>query len=170
MPQVKKTAVASRRKVSEAWRLSNAGRLLSNALARFEARVLDLMAEAGHDQTRASHVNLTRHLDLGGTRITELAERARMTGAAMSELIGQCEALGMVRREVDPADGRARVVMFTETGLVWLASFGQAVKRAEKELRRELGPEAARLLEGLENYGQGVESLRAARSPRSPHP
>lgn len=149
-----------RRRATDAWRLDNAGRVLSNALARFESRVLDLMAQAGHDQTRASHVNLTRHLDLGGTRMTELAQRARMTGAAMSELIDQCEQLGIVQREADPSDGRARVVVFTEAGRVWLAAFARAVKQAERELRRELGPQSGVLLRSLADYGCGVESVR----------
>src|SRR5437868_4465097 len=93
------------------WRASNAGRALSNALRRFEERVLGLMGEDGFQETRRSHVNLTRHLDLEGTRITELARRAAMTNAAMTELIDQCELLGLVERMQDPSDGRARIVV-----------------------------------------------------------
>ena len=95
--------------------------------------------------------------------MTELAQRARMTGAAMSELIDQCEQLGIVRREADPSDGRARVVVFTDAGRVWLAAFARAVKRAERELRHELGPEAAGLLQALAIYGAGVDSVRTGR-------
>lgn len=62
-------------------------------LRRFEDRVMELLREAGHAQTQRSHVNLTRHLDLEGMRITEIACQAAMTNAAMTELIDQCETL-----------------------------------------------------------------------------
>mgnify|MGYP001183667970 CR=1 FL=1 len=156
------------RRTPDAWRLDNAGRVLGNAVTRFESRVLELMAAAGHADTRLSHVNLTRHLDLAGTRITELARRARMTNAAMTELIDQCERMGLVVREADPADKRARTVRFTEAGREWLKAFGLAVKKAERELLKDIGPEAAQvLLEGLARYGGTVESIRVAPAPIS---
>lgn len=162
---MKTNATKSRRTAPDAWRLGNAGRVLGNAVTRFESRVLELMAAAGHADTRLSHVNLTRHLDLEGTRITELARRARMTNAAMTELIDQCEALGLVVRETDPNDKRARTVQFTDAGREWLKSFGRAVKKAEREMLKEIGPEAAEvLLQGLARYAGTVESIRVAGS------
>lgn len=145
------------------WRRHNAGRILGDALMRFEGRVLALMARAGYTETRLSHVNLTRHLDLEGTRITELARRARMTNAAMTELVDQCERLGLVQREPDPADGRARRVCFTPAGRQWLQAFGRALRQAERELQRALGAEAAALLYGpLAAYAAEVQSLGPA--------
>lgn len=115
---------------------------------------MELMAEAGHSHTRRSHVNLTRHLDLDGTRITELARRAAMTNAAMSELIDQCEGLGLVERMADPADRRARVVRFTPQGLQWLTAFGHAVNAAQREMVAEIGEQTlAVLLKDLGRYG-----------------
>jgi len=121
------------------WRTYNPGRLMSNALRHFEDRVLALMVEAGYAETRRTHVNLTRHLDLDGTRITDLAKRAGMTNAAMSELIDQCVALGLVERAADPVDKRARIVRFTGKGLGWLTAFGKAVKQAEDEMAQRVG-------------------------------
>ena len=115
---------------------------------------MELMAEAGHSQTRRSHVNLTRHLDLDGTRITELARRAAMTNAAMSELIDQCEALGLVERMADPADRRAGGGRFTPQGLEWLTAFGRAVGAAQREMVAEIGEQTLGvLLKDLERYG-----------------
>lgn len=148
------------RRAPRAWRLYNAGRILGNALTRFESRVLELLTQAGHGGTRLSHINLTRHLDIGGTRITELARRASMTNPAMTELIDQCEQLGLVVRQPDPTDRRARVVCFTDQGQAWLTAFGRAVRKAEKELLEEIGPEAADVLLGaLAGYGGVVQSL-----------
>jgi DNA-binding MarR family transcriptional regulator len=62
-----------------------------------------------------------------------------MTNAAMTELIDQCESLGLVERIQDPSDGRARIVVFTLGGLGWLQAFGDAVQKAQKEMEGELG-------------------------------
>ena len=159
----RKLPPSNRRRPSDAWRLRNAGRILSNAVTRFESRVLELMAQAGHATTRLPHVNLTRHLDLSGTRITELARRAHMTNAAMTELIDQCESLGLVIRCPDPTDRRARIVHFTDEGRLWLSAFAKAVKRAEKEMFQVIGDEAAAVvLNELAHYAGGVDSIRAA--------
>ena len=154
-------APAQSRRASDAWRLRNAGRILSDAVTRFESRILELMERAGHAGTRLSHINLTRHLDLDGTRITELARRASMTNAAMTELVDQCEALGLVRRHADPDDRRARVVAFTPAGRQWLGAFGRAVKKAERELALSIGREAYTQIFGpLAEYAGSVESIK----------
>ncbi|MEI9852478.1 MAG: MarR family transcriptional regulator [Sphingomonas sp.] len=124
---------------SEAWRHSNIGRLLNNAIRRFEARVLEVLAEEGYSGTRLSHINLTRNLDLTGTRITELARRAALTKQAMSELVLQCEKLGLVTVVQDSSDGRAKLVLFTKEGNLWMEAFKLALKVAEDEMREELG-------------------------------
>lgn len=140
------------------WRRHNPGRVLSNALRRFEERVLALMREAGHSKTRRSHVNLTRHLDIEGTRITELAKRAAMTNAAMTELIDQCSEQGLVERAPDPTDKRVRIVRFTPAGLKWLDAFGRAVATAEQEMTEEVGrPAVAKLLGAIARYAEAVE-------------
>jgi len=152
--------------VSAAWRLRNAGRILSDAVTRFESRVMELMERAGYTETRLSHINLTRHLDLDGTRITELARRAGMTNAAMTELVDQCEAIGLVKRTADPADRRARVVQFTAKGRQWLDAFGRAVRKAERELARSIGPAAFEQIFGpLAQYAGTVQSLGGAAAP-----
>ena len=143
-----------------AWRHANVGRLLNNAVRRFESRVLELMAASGHGATRIAHVSLTRNLDVDGTRLTELARRASMSKQAMGELVDQCAELGLVAREVDPQDGRARIVRFTPAGMKWLQAFGNAVDVAEAEMRKELGKAAMEaIVEGLSAYGARFDTL-----------
>jgi DNA-binding MarR family transcriptional regulator len=146
-------------------RHSNIGRLLNNALRRFEARVLELMTERGHAETRIAHVHLTRNLNVEGTRLTELALRASMSKQAMGELVDQCEALGLVIRVVDPKDRRARIVTFTPAGLAWLDSFRAAVDVAEHEMRTELGKETVdAIVNGLAVYGAKFSTLAPDRA------
>ena len=152
----------------EGWRLTHFGRLLGHAMRRFDARVLDLMAHnvdvplalsnlAARAQVSAAHIHITRHLELKGTRLTDLAERAGMSKQAMGDLVDQCEAWGLVTREPDARDARARIVRFTPTGLLWLAAFKDAVAQAEKEFRAEVGQDVATVVKiGLEAYAGGV--------------
>ena len=133
-------------------------------MRRFDARVLYLMAHnvevplamsnlAARDQIGAAHIHITRHLALGGSRLTELAARAGMTKQAMGDLVAQCEAWGLVMRAPDPHDARARQVRFTPTGLAWLQAFRDAVAQAETEFRTEVGEAVATVVGmGLEAY------------------
>ncbi|HSW20117.1 MAG TPA: MarR family transcriptional regulator [Ramlibacter sp.] len=148
----------------DAWRLTHLGRLLGHAARRFDERVLHLMAHnvtvplalsnlAARAQVGAAHIHVTRHLALEGSRLTELAERAGMTKQAMGDLVTQCEAWGLVQRESDPTDARARRVRFTATGLAWLQAFRDAVAQAEAEFRAEVGADVATVVAmGLEAY------------------
>ncbi|MBR0715815.1 MarR family winged helix-turn-helix transcriptional regulator [Bradyrhizobium liaoningense] len=148
------------RKSGTAWRHANVGRLLNNAVRRFEARVLELMSAHGHAETRIAHVGLTRNLDVEGTRLTELARRASMSKQAMGELVDQCVELGLVDRIPDPSDGRARIVKFTPAGLIWLNAFRDAVDVAEREMRAELGKASMEaILKGLAAYGARFDTL-----------
>jgi DNA-binding MarR family transcriptional regulator len=148
----------------ERWRQTHLGRLLGHATRRFDERVLYLMAHnvdvplalsnlAARAQVGAAHVHVTRHLALAGSRLTELAQSAGMSKQAMGDLVDQCEAWGLVVREADPQDARARRVLFTATGLAWLQAFTDAVAQAEAEFRAEVGAEvAAVVMIGLEAY------------------
>jgi len=132
------------------WRGGHLGRLLGEAMRRFDARVLELMASnpevplalsnlASRAQIGAAHVHITRHLSLRGSRLTELAASAGMSKQAMGDLVTQCEAWGLVRREADPLDARARRIVFTADGLLWLEAFRQAVATAEAEFKAQVG-------------------------------
>lgn len=149
---------------ADAWRLTHLGRLMGHALRRFDERVLTLMAHdldvplalsnlAARGQVSAAHIHITRHLGLEGSRLTELAASAGMSKQAMGDLVGQCEAWGLVRREADPQDARARRICFTDTGLAWLQAFRRAVTQAEAEFRAAVGDEVATVVAlGLEAY------------------
>lgn len=148
------------------WRQSHLGRWLGHAMRRFDTRVLQLMASnpgvplalsnlAAREQISAAHIHITRHLALQGSRLTELAEAAGMTKQAMGKLVDQCEAWGLVTREDDPLDARARRVVFTDTGLAWLQAFRHAVLQAEQEFREAVGQDVATVVAlGLEAYAQ----------------
>lgn len=142
------------------WRRNNIGRLLNMAVNRFEKRVLELMAEAGYGEFTLSQMSITRNLDVGGTRATEIAKRADITKQSAGELIGQLEEIGLIERTADPLDKRARIVHFTAAGLAWLECFEIAIKQAESEMRKELGASSFKLLKhGLAQFAENEDAL-----------
>lgn len=146
------------------WNHSHLGHWLRMALQRFDARVMELMADhpatplglanlAARGQVGAAHIHITRHLCAQGLRLTDLALRAGMSKQAMGTLVDQCEAWGMVTREQDPLDARARKVQFTASGLAWLGAYQDAAAQAQAEMHAAVGPEVAAVIAiGLEIY------------------
>jgi len=146
------------------WRQTHMGYWLAQASIRFDARVLALMAAndsmplalanlAARGQLTASHVHITRHLALAGSRLTELAARAGVSKQAMGKLVDECEAWSLVQRQPDLRDARACLVVFTPTGLSWLQAFKEAVTQAQIELQEAVGAEVATVMAiGLEAY------------------
>jgi DNA-binding MarR family transcriptional regulator len=150
--------------LDDRWRQTHLGRLLGHAMRRFDERVLHLMAHnegvplalanlASRDQITAAHVHITRHLALEGSRLTDLAQAAGMSKQAMGDLVDQCAAWGLVQRQVDLQDARAKRVVFTADGLAWLQAFKDAVAQAEAEFKEAVGHDVATVVAlGLEAY------------------
>ncbi|MBB5260846.1 DNA-binding MarR family transcriptional regulator [Rhizobium leguminosarum] len=138
-----------------AWRRSNIGRRMNEAVRIFENRIIENLKAKGHSELTAAHINLTRNLDEDGTRLTELARRASLTKQSMSELVDQVERTGLIEKRQDPADGRAKLVCFTDSGFVWLEAFHQSLEVAEGEMRDQLGPAMVDLM--VEALGKYVE-------------
>jgi DNA-binding MarR family transcriptional regulator len=165
-------------RADDRWRAGHLGRLMGQALRRFDERVLHLMAHdvnvplalsnlAAREQIGAAHAHITRHLGLQGSRLTELARQAGMSKQAMGDLVTQSEAWGLVRREPDPLDARARRIVFTDTGLLWLEAFRLAVARAEAEFRSQVGDDVATVVAlGLEAYGSEAAERERHPAPR----
>ena len=153
-------------KVDDRWRQMHLGRLLGHALRKFDERVLHLMAHdagvplalanlAARDQISAAHIHITRHLALEGSRLTDLAQAAGMSKQAMGDLVDQCAAWGLVQRQRDGRDARAKRVVFTADGLAWLEAFKSAVAQAEGEFKESVGQDVATVVAlGLEAYAQ----------------
>ena len=88
-------------------------------------------------------------LDRGATDTTDDSAAAPFG----NDLVAQCEAWGLVYRQSDPLDARARRVCFTPVGLAWLQAFREAVEQAESEFRAAVGDDVATVVAlGLEAY------------------
>ena len=123
----------------DAARQQHVGRLLLDAHRAFAARALAKLRARGHPRLTLAHVGLLPHLEVSGTRLTELAARARMTKQAAGQLIDELSREGYVARTPDPADRRAVRVTFTAEGWRFLMDAEGVKAEIVAEYRAVLG-------------------------------
>lgn len=121
----------------------NLGLLCFLAYRAMEARVLDAVAAAGFDDITAAQGRVFARIGPDGTRVTELAEQARVTKQTAAFLVDQLERAGYVRRMPDPRDARARLVTIAERGEAAVAVAREAEAQVEAEWTRHLGRQTA---------------------------
>jgi DNA-binding MarR family transcriptional regulator len=116
------------------------------------ADLVSSLDERGFPGMRAGHASVFLHIDRrSGTRLTELARRARMTKQGMMLVVDDLEERGYLRRLPDEEDARAKVVRLTARGRRCAAEARRAVQASETRARRQLGDRAYELLrESLE--------------------
>ncbi|RJK96138.1 MarR family winged helix-turn-helix transcriptional regulator [Vallicoccus soli] len=126
-----------------------------------EARVLDALAAEGYDDVTAAQGRVFARVGTQGTRLTELAEQARVTKQTAGFLVDQLERAGYVRRVPDPTDARARLVVVAERGRAAVEVAQRVEEEVEAEWTRHLGRAATaelrrtltRLREVTDPYG-----------------
>jgi DNA-binding MarR family transcriptional regulator len=82
-----------------------------------QADCIARLNHAGYTDLRMRHIALFEGMPREGARITTLAGQTGMSKQAMGELIDEIEASGYIQRTNDPADRRARLIVFTPKGL-----------------------------------------------------
>jgi DNA-binding MarR family transcriptional regulator len=114
--------------------------MLQEAQRALAEELIQNLAERGYTDVRAGHAAVFMNIDRRwGTRLTELARRARMTKQGMMLLVDELEERGYVRRVPDSEDGRAKVVRLTAHGRRCVAEARRAVTAVETRARRLLG-------------------------------
>ena len=122
-----------------ALRQGNIGRLFQRAARAYSDLALIKLREYGHEGLTLFHTALISNLDLEGTRITTLAERAGVSKQAMGQLVADLEQRGYIERAPDPSDGRASLVKFTEQGWEFLQDAYRVKQAIEAEYAKILG-------------------------------
>lgn len=92
------------------------GSLLNAAGQRLSAELDAALQRAGFLDLRAAHAPVFMSIDPGGSRVTELAERAAMSKQAVGELIRYLVGHGYLAVDTDSDDRRAKRVTLTERG------------------------------------------------------
>ena len=106
--------------------------LLGVALA-VRKRVRHALIERGHD-LHPSHTAVIPNLPPAGLRLTELAERLRVSVQRAGQLVQELEDAGYLERAPDASDGRAKIVRYSARGRRLM----QDVADVDAELWRDL--------------------------------
>jgi DNA-binding MarR family transcriptional regulator len=132
----------------QALRQQHIGRLLQQAYRAYNDQAITKLRERGHTGLTLAHTLLLSNLDLDGTRITTLAERAGITKQSMGQLAEDLEKRGYIARQVDPTDRRATVVRFTQAGWQFLQDAYELKQEIEAEYQAVLGTDEFAQLRG----------------------
>ena len=151
------------------WRHENLGRLLLASVINWQDVLVLGLRKKGFPNFRASHMNLLRHIDFGGTRISEIARRSRVSKQTVGELIAGCEAANLVKIVPDATDGRAKIVTFTRLGKSIIVAEREIMERMDAQLARVVGKDRLEeLRDTLSVLAQGTTALAGAAAAVKP--
>lgn len=127
----------------------NLGILLRNPGQEVVRHVIAGLAQAGFDDIRPAHTAVFQHIEAGGSRLTELAERAQMTKQSMGYLVDYLEQRGYLERRRDPSDRRAALICLTDRGWAQVRAALETIAELEEQWARALGKQRMRQLREL---------------------
>ena len=117
------------------------GQLLRDAFRLFEdEQAAALAAPREQYDVRPAHDAVLAYLDRDGTRASVLAERARLSRQAITQLTDELEERGVVVRIPDPTDGRAKIIRYTPEALKVFDASRKAIAALERRWANQLGP------------------------------
>ncbi len=127
----------------------NTGTLLLQVYQAHERQLIEALKDAGHPEFRPRYGAVLANIEADGTRLTTLADRAAMSRPSMLELVDELESKGYVRRQPDPEDRRAKLIVPTKTGMDTISTAAKVIDDLEQRFRELLG-------------GQQYEAMRRA--------
>lgn len=122
----------------------NLGILLYVAYRALEQRAHDAVVTAGVTDITLAQARIAARIGPHGTRVSDLAEQARVTKQSAGFLVEQLEAAGYVERVPDPADRRARLVRLTAHADRVVAVANAEVERVLAEWADHVGADRLR--------------------------
>ncbi|WP_203911681.1 MarR family winged helix-turn-helix transcriptional regulator [Rhizocola hellebori] len=115
------------------------GILSSRLLFAVQKALYEGMAQERGKSIGPRHGAVLAHLDEDGSRATDLARLSGQHKQVIGTLIDELEAAGYVRREPDPQDRRAKLIVPTALGLEKMRRSDEIVEALEQEYAKVLG-------------------------------
>jgi len=97
------------------------------------------LGKLGYDEIRPSHGCVFGNMQPHGVRLTDIAERSRITKQSVGEIVTDLESLGYVERIPDPEDKRAKLVRLTRRGQEVQAAARATFAEIEAEWGERIG-------------------------------
>lgn len=120
--------------------------LLFEAARLLNERAIEQVRRRTKRPVRVAHTALLPHVDLGGTRLTDLAARMGVTKQAAGQLVDELVAMHQLERVPDPTDARAKLVRFSRRGRAAMLEGLGVLHELEAELSVVLGAPKLRAL------------------------
>jgi DNA-binding MarR family transcriptional regulator len=118
------------------------GILAAHLLFSFQKELYAALAEQGHPDLRPRHGAVLAYLDAEGSRATALAQQSGQHKQVIGTLVDELVGLGYVRRQPDPQDRRAKLIVPTPLGLDEMARADAIVAAIEQRHAQALGEQA----------------------------
>ncbi|PLK46499.1 MarR family winged helix-turn-helix transcriptional regulator [Emticicia sp. TH156] len=125
------------------------GRLLSKTYRYVSDLAGDYVQSIGYTNFRIGHIVALVHIELEGTNINNLSQRACVTKQAMSKLIKELQNEGYVNVVKDQADARALIVRHTEKGLQALLDWKRCMEHVNDKFTEIIGAEKLEQLKDI---------------------
>jgi DNA-binding MarR family transcriptional regulator len=122
----------------------NLGILLFVSYRALEQRAHEAVIAAGFTDITLAQARIAARIGPHGTRVSDLAEQARVAKQSAGFLVEQLEAAGYVDRVADPADGRARLVRLTSRADRVVSVANAEVERVLAEWAEHVGADRLR--------------------------
>jgi DNA-binding MarR family transcriptional regulator len=98
----------------------------------------------GRGEIGPRHRAILAFLDAEGSRAVDLARQSGQHKQVVGTLVDELERMGYVRREPDPSDRRAKLVVPTDQGRRLMARTDAAIAQIERTIAASLGEQRYR--------------------------
>lgn len=115
--------------------------LLDIVSEAFFAEFREELEQSEFGDVRPTHGCVFRYVEGEGLRLTDIAERAKLTKQSVGEIVDDLVARGYVKRIPDPEDRRAKLICLTERGERAQAHGRRLFAKVEKRWAERYGVE-----------------------------
>lgn len=127
------------------------GLLTSQVTSALQRALAEARPGDGQHQIGPRHRAVLACLDAEGSRAVDVARQSGQHKQVVGTLVDELEQAGYVRREPDPGDRRAKLIVPTERGLQLMSQIDAAMAGIEHQIAASLGEP---------RYGEFKESFR----------
>lgn len=135
--------------------------LVHRADRAFQTHMVKEAHARGRTDLKPSHNALFGIMGAEGERASTLAARAGITRQSMGEVIRDLVDIGILEMVPDPADGRAKVIRYTEEGSRFTGEGLRHLRSLEERFAEEFGDDYEAAREVLERVVTLLEELDA---------